>query len=103
MGKEIGFFSRHDMGGYPDEQMKKALEEALKNMNKPQEEPASANYMQVVPDSHRYTVYGLKTELQFLLGRLMINEQLAEAEIVKHMIIGLENSTKAGEEITKLI
>ena len=97
--EKLGFFSRSDMGGYPDEEMKKALEEALRNMQQKQE-PNNANFMQEVPDSHRFTLYGLKLEIE----KLLKDPEVAKLppvfkDRINYILTGLKNSQREDIEM----
>jgi len=87
------------MGGIPDDEITKALQEALENMKK-DHEPTNANFMQVVPDSHRFTLYGLKLEVESLLKFSTENEM---PPIIKnglnYILIGLKNSQREDIEM----
>lgn len=64
----------------------------------------STNYIQVVPGSHRYTLYGLEQELKRLMNLLIIQEQSQGAiDIVEDILKGIENSIAAGTDKTTLI
>jgi len=97
--EELGFFSRNDIGGIPDLEMMKALQEALENMKKDQE-PANANFMQVVPDSHRFTLYGLKLEMEKLLKDFELAElSPAFRDRINYILTGLKNSQREDIEM----
>ncbi len=70
--------------------------------------PETANYVQQVPDSHRYTLYGLKFHLTLLRDQISVmgtDKQCRQIvnEHINELLIGIENAVKAGEELTKLI
>lgn len=92
----LGFFSRADMGGYPDEQMKEELRKALEKMNNDKRE-TSVNYMQVIPDSHRFTLYGLKVEIE-KLNAIVDSDIPNKEDLIKtklnYIITGLLNSER---------
>jgi hypothetical protein len=57
------------------------------------------NYYHVIPNSHRFTLYGLKIELELL------NENASDEDFIRekvsYILTGISNSMKAGEEILK--
>lgn len=62
----------------------------------------TTNYCQVVPDSHRWTLYELISELKCLRNQL-IPDNPTQTALLDYIIKGLQNSIDAGEDITKII
>ena len=90
------------MGGFPDEMMKKALEEAIKNMAKPPVDSDTANFMQVVPNSHRFTLYGLKIEidkLKTIMDSDIPDKEKLIKEKLEYLSVGINNSQREDIEM----
>lgn len=59
-------------------------------------------YMQTIPNSHRYTLYGLQQELTRLTWQLKgTSETKTILAVIEHILIGIKNSIDNNEEIMR--
>lgn len=63
----------------------------------------TANFLQVVEGSHRWTLYGLQQELIMLRSHIEHTYDVKMLQDVDHILKGLQNAIDAGEDVTKLI
>lgn len=62
-----------------------------------------ANYLHLIPDSHRYTLYGLQQELKYIEETAVFNKWWPIVHSVREILIGIENSIKAGTDQSTVI